>query len=69
MVDSYGERLRILAPHYVAMIALILLALTIADYLVDDLAFLYRLALAALVAIAYPIFLRMIGKTPEPWQR
>lgn len=68
-MDSYGQRLRILAPHYVAMIILILLALTIADMLVDDLAFLYRLGLAAIVAIAYPIVLRALGKTPEPWQR
>lgn len=63
---STGSRLRQLAPHYVAMVALILLAVWTAD-LFFDFSRPARFFLAAVVAILYPLVLRLFGRAPEIW--
>lgn len=67
-MESYTDRLRQLAPHYLVMVVLILVVLTAADMFFGELRFAYRLLLAAATAIAYPLLLRRLDRAPEPWQ-
>ena len=66
-MSSYGERLRTLAPHYVAIVILILVGLAIADFVIGDLSRGMRLGVAVVIAVAYPVILRQLGLAPEPW--
>lgn len=61
-----GTRVRELAPHYVAIIALILMVVWTVDMFVD-LSQGLRFLLAAAVAILYPFVLRWFGVAPESW--
>ena len=62
----FGERFRQLIPHYIAMVALILMVIWTVDVFFD-LARGARFLLAAIVAILYPVVLRLLGIAPEPW--
>ncbi len=64
---SYMERLKLLLPHYAAIIILILLVFAVLDLVVPELGTIGRLAIAAVIAIAYPLVLRRLGRAPEPW--
>ena len=66
-MEGFGERLRALAPHYLAMIVLILAVLWTADFLFGRLSTGSRLVLAAVVALSYPIVMRQLGLEPEQW--
>lgn len=63
---SFGSRLRELAPHYVAMVALILMVVWTADAFFE-LSQVARFLLAALVVVIYPLVLRALGVAPDPW--
>ena len=67
-MTSLRDRLVELAPHYILMILLMFLALAIVEQVVGALDFWPSLAIALLVAIAYPIVLRRLGRAPEAWQ-
>lgn len=67
-MSGYGERLRILAPHYVVTVVLILAVLTLADAIVGEISFAPRMILAIGTGLAYPLALRQLGRAPEPWQ-
>ena len=67
-MTSLRDRLVELAPHYILMILLMFLALAIVEQALGELDFWPSLAIALLVAIAYPIVLRRLGRAPEAWQ-
>lgn len=66
-MDSYRDRIRVLLPHYLAMLALILVILMGLEAMGADLARTTRWALVALIAIGYVVVLRITGYAPEPW--
>ena len=66
-MERYRDRLREMLPHYIAIVVLILLTLWIADLLIDDLSGVARLALAAIVALLYPVVIRQLGLAPDAW--
>ena len=63
---SFGTRFKQLAPHYIAIVALILMVVWTAD-LFFDVSRPVRFGLALIVAVAYPFVLRALGAAPEPW--
>lgn len=65
-MTSLLARLRELAPHYIAIVALILIVVWAAD-LFFDLSRGARYLLAAVVAILYPLVLQLFGREPEIW--
>lgn len=66
-MESYGDRIRVLLPHYLAMLVLILAVLMGLDAVGLDLSRPERWALVAVIAIAYVVVLRVTGYAPEPW--
>lgn len=63
----FRDRFRELAPHYVVIVLLIVVVLSIADFVVGDLSRPVRLVLAAATAVAYPLLLRQLGRAPPAW--
>lgn len=63
----YRDRFRELAPHYVVIVLLIVVVLSLADVVVGDLSRPARLVLAAATAVAYPLLLRQLGRAPPAW--
>jgi hypothetical protein len=58
-----------LAPHYVAMFALVLIAIGVIGQFVDDIGLLLRLAIVFVVVFSYrPIVLRL-GLAPSVWEQ
>lgn len=57
-----------LLPHYVVMIALMLVALTVANQIFGDIGLWPSIGIAVVIAILYPLLLRQTGRAPEPWQ-
>ena len=66
-MDRYWDRLRLLAPHYLAMLVLVILVLMGFDALGIDLPRLARWLTVGAVIIGYVLVLRAIGRAPEPW--
>lgn len=67
-MSSFTDRLIELAPHYLAMIALMFGALVAIESVVGEMGFWPSLGVAVVVAIAYPFVLRRLGVAPEPWR-
>lgn len=66
MVDT--DRLAELVPHYVAMLALVFLALTVARVLVGTVRIWTELVIIVAVVFAYrPVVLRL-GVAPDSWE-
>ena len=62
------DRLLELAPHYIAMLALVFLVLELVAILVGDIGFLTELAIIDVIVFAYrPIVIRL-GVAPSGWQ-
>jgi hypothetical protein len=62
------DRLLELAPHYIAMLALVFLVLELVAILVGDIGFLTELAIIVVIVFAYrPIVIRL-GVAPSGWQ-
>ncbi|MFC7021253.1 MULTISPECIES: hypothetical protein [Haloarcula] len=62
------DRLLELAPHYIAMLALVFLVLELVTILVGDIGFLTELAIIVVIVFAYrPIVIRL-GVAPSGWQ-
>lgn len=66
-MEEYLDRARQLAPHYLAIVLLIIVALSVTEAVYAELTGVMRLLLAVGVAIAYPIVLRRLDLAPEPW--
>ena len=62
------ETIRQLLPHYVALAVILLVVLTGLRYLVPDLSFWVRLAIALFIGIVYPPIVRALGYAPEAWE-
>lgn len=65
---SFGEDLRELAPHYLIVVILIFVALIAVDVFFEDVGFVWRVAVAVAIGLAYPLVLRQLDMAPEPWQ-
>lgn len=62
------DRLLELAPHYIAMLALVFLVLELVAMLVGDIGFLTELAIIIVIVFAYrPVVIRL-GVAPSGWQ-
>jgi hypothetical protein len=58
-----------LAPHYVAMFALVLIVIGIIGQFVDDIGLLLRLVIVFVVVFSYrPLVLRL-GVAPDVWEQ
>lgn len=66
-MDSFRERMRVLAPHYFVILVLLLLVLVAVDSVVPDLPRIWRWVIVGVVAITYVVVLRATGRAPEPW--
>lgn len=63
----YLERLRILAPHYAVMLLLTIIVIGLLAVFEIDIGRPERFVLIIAILIGYVIFLRLIGRAPEPW--
>lgn len=57
-----------LVPHYVAMVVLVLLVLTLVRLLVGDLGFWVELAIIIVLVFAYRPAVQALGVAPEIWE-
>lgn len=67
MVDT--DRLRELVPHYVAMLILVFLVLSVIRAIVGDLGFWLEFVIVIVVAAAYQPLVRYLGVAPTAWER
>jgi hypothetical protein len=65
MVDK--ETIIELAPHYVAMLILVTIALTILRNAVENLGFWVELVVIVVVVFLYPFVVRRLGYEPSAW--
>jgi len=63
------DQLLELVPHYVALVVLLLLALTAVRVLVGDVGLWVELVIAFVVAVAYRPLVARLGYAPSAWQR
>lgn len=61
--------LRQLAPHYLAMVVLLVVATTVLGIVAPWLDFWGFVAVAVLVGLLYPVAVHLLGVAPEAWQR
>ena len=63
------DRLRALVPHYIAMFALVFLALAVVRSLAGEIGFWIELVIIFAIVFAYrPVVVRL-GIGPESWER
>jgi len=63
------EQLLELVPHYVALVIVLLVALTALRLLVGEVALWAELLVAFVVAVAYRPVVRRLGYAPSAWER
>ncbi|MBX0298029.1 hypothetical protein [Haloarcula nitratireducens] len=61
------ERLKEIAPHYIAMFVLVFLVLTVIEALVGDIGFWIELAIIMVVVVAYRPLVGRLGIGPSGW--
>lgn len=62
------DRLKELAPHYVAMLLLVFLVLAIVRTAVGNLNFWIELAIVVAIVLAYPSLVMRLGVGPSVWE-
>lgn len=62
-------RLRVLAPHFLAMLVIYAICVIAVALIFDVQDFWVSLAIALSIALVYPSATRRFGVAPEPWQR
>ena len=60
--------LRQVLPHYVVLVLILLLVLSVLRSFVPDLNIWIQLAVAVIVGIVYPQLIRMLGLAPDAWK-
>lgn len=61
--------LRQLAPHYLAMVLLLVVVTSVLGIVAPWLDFWAFVLVAVLVGVLYPVAVHVLGVAPEPWQR
>lgn len=62
------DALKELAPHYVALMILVFLALTVVQVVVGEIAFWMELVIVLVVVFAYRPIVVKLGVAPSGWQ-
>ncbi|HMB49760.1 hypothetical protein [Natronoarchaeum rubrum] len=63
------DQLLELVPHYVALVVLLLLALTAVRVLVGDVGLWVELLIAFVIAVGYRPLVARLGYAPSAWER
>lgn len=62
------DRLKDLAPHYVAMFVLVLIALEVVRLAIGEISFWLELAIIVVVVFSYRPLVMRLGVGPDSWQ-
>lgn len=68
-MDFGPEAFRQLLPHYVVLILLLMVVITVVRAVLPGLGFWVTFGIALVISILYPFAARALGVAPEPWQR
>jgi len=60
--------LRQVLPHYVALVLILLLVLSVLQSFIPDLSIWIQLVVAVIIGILYPQVIRALGLEPESWK-
>jgi len=62
------DGLKELVPHYVAVMILVVLVLTVVQAAVGEIGFVIEIALILVIVLAYRVIVMRLGVAPSGWQ-
>ncbi len=66
MVDT--DKIRQLAPHYLAMLVVVFLVVSVLRSFVGEIRFLVEFAVILVIVFLYPFAVRRLGYAPSVWE-